>query len=128
MTSRPWAQLLQDTLDTPAASSVSKTNMKQIDKNGRYQLQNKSDDTDAHMPVVRNIMDGVKENKRSVIPFYIDTYYCWLHFYSKCPKDFSNSRRSFPEDEQSVQQDPELSNQGIKEASSSSGNSNIRIL
>ena len=120
--------LNQDTLDTAASSSVSKSNMKQMDENGRYQFKKKSDDTDARMPVVRNIMDGVQENKRTVNPFYIDTYYCWLHFYSKCPKDFSNSRRSLPQDEQSFQQDPELSNRGIKVESRSSGNSNIRIL
>ena len=121
-------KLLQDTLDTTAASSVSKTNMKPMDKDGRYQHKKNSDDTEAHMPVVRDIMDGVQASKRAVIPFYIDTYYCWLHFYSKCPKDFSSSRRSLPQDEQSIQQDPKLSNHGIKEASSSSGNSKIRIL
>ena len=49
-----------------------------------------------NIPLVKNITNMVPGLKRVVMPFYINTYYCWIHFYSKCPPE-GKTKQIIPE-------------------------------
>ena len=71
-----------------------------------------------HFPSAKNNKNMVPGVKRVVMPFYINTYYCWIRFYSECPKKFLTSR-NIPEGKTGQY------NPGRKETITKSG---IRIL
>ena len=72
--------------DTATASRNVKINLEQnlvAFKEG-YQLRGNMFHADDHFPLAKNNKDMVPGVKRVVMPFYINTFYCWIHFYSKC--------------------------------------------
>ena len=106
--------LLVLVFDTPTASRIKKLNVEEnlmALKEG-YQLRGNTFRADDHFPLGKNDKDMVPGVKRVVMPFYIGTYYCWIHFYSKCLPVGKTGQ----------------TNPGKKETSHKSGKSKIRII
>ena len=81
--------LLVLVFDTATASRNEKLNAEKnlMALKGGYHLKGNMFRADDHFPVVKNNTNMVPGVKRVVMPFYINTYYCWIHFYSKCPHE-----------------------------------------
>ena len=115
--------LLVLVFDTATASRNEKLNAEKnlMALKGGYHLKGNMFRADDHFPLGKNDKDMVPGVKRVVMPFYIGTYYCWIHLYSKCPKPFLASR-NIPDGKTGP------INPGKQETSLQSGKSKMRRL